>query len=287
MLLYLLVIKPLSLLPLRWLHYLSDFLYVVLYKIAGYRKKIVRANISNSFPEKTELERLQIEQEFYRHFSDVIVETIKSFSISANQLQQFFKVLDNIQLTRLFEKNKNIILVTSHYNNWEWGALAMPLHFNHNTFGIYQKLSNAFWNRTMLSTREQFGIDMVEMKDVLSLFRNYESQLKAVAFIADQSPFHVSKAYWATFLNQETPVYRGPARFAQTFDYALVYGHIQKKARSQYEVTYELLAEDAQDFAEDELTQMHLTALEKDIQAQPAFWLWTHKRWKRANQKKI
>lgn len=272
--------------PLPLLHYLSNFLYIILYKLIGYRKQVVRGNLKNSFPDKSEHERLLLEKKFYLHFCDIIFETIKSFSISENQLKQLFIVKNNTELIRLFNKNKNIILVTSHFNNWEWGALAMPLHFNHTTYGIYQKLSNPFWNGKMLSTRSQFGIEMVEMKDVLSLFRDHESQLKAVAFIADQSPLHVVKAYWANFLNQQTPVYRGPARFAQTFDYALVYGHIHKKARSHYEVTYELLAENSLDLAEDELTQLHLSALEKDIQANPQYWLWTHKRWKRAHQKK-
>ena len=64
-LLYYLIIIPVSILPFSVLHVLSRLFYVVLYYIAGYRKKVVIANIRKSFPEKTEQECAVIVKRFY------------------------------------------------------------------------------------------------------------------------------------------------------------------------------------------------------------------------------
>ena len=85
-LLYYLFLLPLSKLPFGVLYLLSDFTYLVLYKLIGYRTKVVRGNLKRSFPEKSEKEILRIESEFYKHLCDVIVEGIKGFSISKNGL---------------------------------------------------------------------------------------------------------------------------------------------------------------------------------------------------------
>ena len=77
-----------SLLPMWILYRLSDILYFLVYYIIGYRKKVVRKNLKNSFPEKSDRERLSIEKKFYAFFCDYIVETLKKFSISDEQMKK-------------------------------------------------------------------------------------------------------------------------------------------------------------------------------------------------------
>ena len=88
----------LSLLPLRFLYFISDLLFYPLYYCIRYRRKIIRNNLSNSFPEKDLKEIVQIEKQFYSFFCDYIVETLKLFSISKKQLMRrmTFEGLDEI-----------------------------------------------------------------------------------------------------------------------------------------------------------------------------------------------
>ena len=43
-------------LPFWILYGLADIAYVVIYYVVGYRKKVVKENLRNSFPEKTDKE---------------------------------------------------------------------------------------------------------------------------------------------------------------------------------------------------------------------------------------
>ena len=57
-------------LPLRVLYVVSDALYVLLRHVLGYRRRTVRSNLRNSFPEKTAAELRDIEKKFYQYISD-------------------------------------------------------------------------------------------------------------------------------------------------------------------------------------------------------------------------
>ena len=82
------IIYALSLLPFRMLYVLSDILYVLVYKIVGYRRKTVSKNLRNSFPDKTKAELLKIERDFYHSFCDNMVEMFKLLSISPEEIHR-------------------------------------------------------------------------------------------------------------------------------------------------------------------------------------------------------
>ena len=82
------IIYALSLLPFRMLYVLSDILYVLVYKIVGYRCKTVSKNLRNSFPDKTKAELLKIERDFYHSFCDNMVEMFKLLSISPEEIHR-------------------------------------------------------------------------------------------------------------------------------------------------------------------------------------------------------
>src|SRR6185295_10300996 len=87
-LLYYLIIIPISLLPFPVLYGLSDFLFVIFYYLTGYRKKVIIQNIRNSFPDKTSKEHDEIVKKFYHHLCDLVVESLKTFTISKEQVNK-------------------------------------------------------------------------------------------------------------------------------------------------------------------------------------------------------
>lgn len=256
-------------------------MYLVLYRIIGYRKAIVRANIQNSFPEYTAKQRLEIERKFYSHFCDLITESIKAFNISEAELEKRFVHLNSEILTKYFDNNQNITLVGGHYGNWELYGISSSLNMQHSPIALFKPLSNKFMNKKITKSRSKFGLQMksyAEVKDILEL--GIEKQL-SVIFAADQCPSLRQQPYWTTFLNQETGIQYGTEKFARDNNTPVIYGLIKKLKRGHYQVQYKLICEFPNELPIGAITELHTQALEKDIREEPAFWLWTHKRWKR------
>src|SRR5689334_9056759 len=111
-----------SLLPFRILYVVSDIIYVVLYKIIGYRKKVVLSNLRNSFPEKSEQEIKTICNKFYHYFCDLVLETLKTLTISPASVHRHIKFEDKRILERFKKENRSVIIVMGHFGNWEMGG---------------------------------------------------------------------------------------------------------------------------------------------------------------------
>ncbi len=277
---YYLLILPISILPYPLLYSLSDFTYVVLFRLIGYRKKVVFSNIKNSFPNKTEKEHNTIMQKFYRHFCDIIFESLKGFTISEKNINERMKFRNPEVMSRFFDEGKDVILVGGHYNNWEIFACGIGLSTKHIPIGIYKPLNNPFFDKKMKISRERFRLVMCPMRETRDYFEKDFGKPKATIFGIDQSPSNTSKCHWMTFLNQDTPVFYGAEKYAKKYNSPVVFGTITKVKRGFYELDYELLCENPQDTEQDEITEMNTKRLEKDIIGNPEFWLWTHKRWK-------
>tara|TARA_B100001029_G_C15028079_1_gene434999 strand:+ start:223 stop:1080 length:858 start_codon:yes stop_codon:yes gene_type:complete len=270
----------LSTLPFWILYIFSDFLYLVFYKIIKYRKKVVRANLQNSFPQKSKYERRQIEKRFYRHFFDIIVESIKSITISEFQIKKRIS-FQNIEIfNKYFNQNKSAVLAVSHYGNWEWGILGISLNAKQKMMGVYKKLNNSFFNGFINTTRKKFGADLVEMKESLRHIISTQNQCKIIGLLADQSPIKNTSNYWTTFLNQKSSVYLGPEKISKKMGYPVLFCSMNKIKRGKYEVFIEEICINPKKTSKGEITSIYLRKIEEKIKNKPEFWLWTHRRWK-------
>jgi KDO2-lipid IV(A) lauroyltransferase len=238
----------------------------------------------NSFPGKSIEEIIKIEQKFYSHFCDLIVESIRLFSISEKELSQRCKILNPEILDQFYDRGKSLIIVAGHYNNWEMTAAIMGTQVKHHLLGIYTPMSNKFFDRKFLKSRERFGLEMVANKLVREGFENNKERLTATLFATDQSPTYSKRVHWTRFLNQLTPVFLGAERFAREYDFPVLYGHVNKIKRGYYETEVVILENDPARTSEGEITEKHTGWLEKQIKETPQYWLWTHKRWKRKMQ---
>lgn len=285
--LYYLIILPISYLPYPILYGMSDFAYFVGFVLIGYRKKVVLGNIQRSFPEKSDAEHKKIMRKFYHHFFDLIVESLKGFTVSEKQIRKRMKMGDDKILHELKKTGRDIILVGGHYNNWEIFAHGIGLYCPQQPIGIYKPLKNQFFNQKMLDSRQKFGLLMCSMKETKQYFDQDFDKPKMIIFGSDQSPSNAAKAYWMNFLNQETGVLFGAEKYAKDYNYPVVYGRINKVKRGHYTVDFSLVTEHPQDEPYGMITQKHTKELEKDIVDKPEYWLWSHKRWKRTRPEGI
>ena len=280
-LLYYLVLIPFSRLPFRVLYILSDFLYLVLYRVAGYRRKVVMANLRNSFPTKSQKELNDIAVMFYHHLCDLVVESVKLFTIAENQVRQRMVCRNPELMDQFFENNQSVILAGGHVNNWELFAVAIDSLIRHSTVGIYKPLSDRFLDAKMQKTRSKYGLKMIGIQEVKSFFETHKDELTATIFAIDQSPSSASRCYWTTFLNQETAVAYGTEKYALQYNRPVVFGRLFKSRRGHYELEFELVTPDPSKTSPGDITEQITRLLEADILQTPQFWLWSHRRWKR------
>lgn len=247
----------------------------------GYRKNVIVGNIKRSFPEKSGIDHIDIAKKFYAHFCDLIVESLKVFSISESQVQRRMKFVNPEVMNRYFDEGKSVIMAGGHFNNWELFAVAIDSAIKHNSIAIYKPLSNQFFDVKMRATRGKYGLRMIAIKDVKKVFDETQHEVSTFIFGTDQSPGNVKKAYWMNFLNQETAVLFGAEKFAKDYNYPVVFCCIHKVRRGFYEVEFRNLVADPAACEFGEITQLHTQMLEKDILNAPPYWLWSHRRWKK------
>ena len=223
--LYYLIILPFSRLPFWVLYRISGFLYVCVYFIFGYRIKVVRTNIKNSFPEMSEKERLDVERNFFKHFCDLIVESMKAFSISKDEIEKRFVHRNPEIVEKYFRKGQHITMVGGHYGNWELYAVSVALHMSYQPIALFTPLQNKFMNDKVTGSRSKYGLWMKRYQEIKSIMKKGEQQA-AVIFAADQCPKLSQQPHWMQFLNQETGVQFGTEKFARDHDAPVVYGVI-------------------------------------------------------------
>lgn len=268
-----------SLLPFWLMYRVSDLVFVVLYHGLSYRKEVVVTNLRNSFPEKSEQEIQAIAKRFFRYFCDLILEAIKTLTISPRQAKKHLTFKGHEILEHYYEKKQSVILVLGHFGNWELTGARLAVEPFHQLYIIYRPLKNKYFDQLAYHMRTRLGNRLYSMKETTKGMMDNSNDVTATAFIADQTP-SPKKALWLDFLQQDTPVFLGTERLARKFNYPVIYMSSKRPKRGHYNIELELLFDNPVDTAENEITLAHTKRLEKDIKEQPEIWLWTHRRWK-------
>jgi KDO2-lipid IV(A) lauroyltransferase len=270
-----------TLLPLRVLYVFSDLLYLVLYYILSYRKKVVYINLRNSFPDKTEKELHLIAKKFYKHLADLFIEILKQTHMSAEEHKRRVTFSNLDVLEDLLAKNRDVVAVLGHYNNWEWLSI-LTICTGYKLSPIYKPLQNKKFDNFLIGIRKKYGTNPVAMSNIIrDIIKDRKNNVRTIsALVSDQTPAITEIRYWTTFLNQETAVYTGTEKIAIKYDMAVVYFQIDKIKRGYYNMTVELLFDHTAGLPEHLITETHVKRLEKTIREKPEYWVWSHRRWK-------
>ena len=285
-LLYYIFIWPLSKLPLRVLFGLSWVLYLVGYRVVGYRKGVVRQNLERSFPDKTPSQINAIMHRFYRHFFDTLMESLKGFTMSRTEYLKRIPLINPEILEPYYQEGRSVMVVAGHFNNWEWAAQGLSVQMPHQMAAVYKPLRNAFFNKLVQKTRARFGMKLINQHESARWVIQHRKENIAYFLLSDQSPTFAKKVHWTNFLNQDTAVFMGAERICQRFNLPLFFLKVHRRGRGRYEMTLELLADQTATPPEGMLTESHTRALEEEISHYPEVWLWTHRRWKRKRSRK-
>jgi Kdo2-lipid IVA lauroyltransferase/acyltransferase len=277
---YYLIVRPLSMLPLFILYRFSDLFQLLLISVFPYRKTVIDENIRRSFPQMSEVVQRAIRKNFYRHFADILIEGIANLSMSQSELSKRFKVINPEVMQEMYDKKKSVILVSGHYNNWEWLISAQQFLFPHQAMGIGMPMTSKFWDKKVNERRQRFGMKVVHSGNFKEEIQSMKEPV-AILTLSDQSPGDSRKSYWMEFLNQPTAVLFGTEQMAHSYDMAVVFFAVRKVKRGYYEMELKLITEEPRKLPWGAITEAHTRMLEYEIRHKPENWIWSHKRWKR------
>ena len=278
--LYFGLVYPISRLPFFLIYRISDILFIILFYLIRYRRNTVYQNIKNSFSQYSVKACEKISFDFYRHFCDLVVESLKLFTLREKSAQERM-VYKNVELIeQLSSKQKNITLMGGHYGNWELLAITINNALPYQCKALYTPLRSLFWEDKMKQSRSRFGLQMVSIKKLLFHTKKEDNPLLCTIYGSDQWPRKPHKAYWTEFLDQDTGFQKGAEKFAKKNNEAVVFGKIKKIRRGYYETEFHLISEEPTLEKNNFIMESYKDMLEAQIREAPAYYLWSHKRWK-------
>ncbi|MGB1988862.1 MAG: lipid A biosynthesis acyltransferase [Flavobacteriia bacterium] len=260
--------------------YVIGIKLAILLRLFAYRKKVIDNNLKNAFPKKDKLALRKIKHQFYSYFGQLLAESVKLFNCSKDTIRKRHKFVNDSQVNAFLKQDKDVIIVLGHYGNWEWALLASSLNFDAEMVGIYKPLSSKFWNKQVLKIRSQFGATLLSMKESVRYLLKKEKKPRVIGVLSDQTPSADELNHWINFLNQKTPVFLGTEKLAKKMDCPVFFAHIKPLSRAKYEIKFELITDTPNQCQEGEITRLHSQILEHNINRNPAYWLWSHRRWK-------
>jgi len=267
--------------PFRVLYILSDGLAFLLYHVIGYRRKVVFDNLRRVFPQRTDEYLHRIARNSYRNLTDITLETVKAFTMTAAELQRRCPCRNPELVNNYLDRQQPVIIAGSHFNNWELACLTIPAGFRGPAITVYKPLTNKIIDRNFNRNRARGGMLMVSMDAVFSAMRKQVKEPAAAwLMVADQSPSSRKSAHWVSFLGQDSASLPGIDILARKFSFPVLYFDIKRLRRGFYELRYSELWPDPSKAGEGDITRAYAQRVEKPILEQPENWLWSHKRWK-------
>ncbi len=263
------------------LQVISRASYFIIYYIIGYRRKVVENNLRISFPEKSDKEIRNIQKGFFKHLSDIFIETLYILNMGEKEVKRRYKIESQDLINKYYAQGRDLVVVTSHYANWEWAAsgwIQMP----YNTMGVFKPLSSTLIDKFMIHLRGKYGTLVIPMKKTLRTIveaRKNDDRF-ALCLVGDQRPLKNEIQHWVNFFNRDTPVITGPEKIARKFGAVFAFMEVEQVKRGYYKVKFKVISDNPAEMKEHEMTEKYFQLIEDQIRRKPELYLWSHNRWK-------
>jgi len=248
---------------------------------------VVELNLRKSFPELSDAELHKIVAKSYRNLADVLVEGLKTFTMTRKQIIARHKIINPEVANFYHNEGKSIIGVPCHYGNWEWGSISGGLQLLQSFVVMYKPFSNKWIDRFARWSRAKYESHLASIYETSSIFEKYHNKNSIFILAADQSPSNLKKAIWVNFLGQDTAFLQGPEVYAKKHNLPIIFVDIQRKKRGYYDVILDVITDKPRELPEGEITQLYARRLEAVIRKKPEDWLWSHRRWKHQRKNPI
>ena len=280
--LFYLIFYPLSILPLFLLYIIAFPFYIILAFILRYRKNVIDTNLMKSFPDLSKSEIRKLRNRYYWHLTQLGIEMLKMITMSKKNVMCRYHCSNPEVVNRFFEEGKSVVLMSSHYNNWEWMVLSLDMQFKHHGIGVGAHNTNKVFEKLINRARTRYGTEVVFHDNVREVMAHHETNHIPAAYmiLADQNPSNPKRCYVAEFLNQKTGFIRGSEGFARKYNLPVLYYKVIKEKLGRYRIDVEVICENPSELPDGAIMQRYTELLEETIKSEIPFWLWSHRRWK-------
>ena len=268
---------------------LSEIIFFVVYHLVRYRRRVTRTNLAHAYPDKSEQQRHEIEVAYYHHICDLLVEGLYNLYARPQAIMHRYHFANRQLVNRYYEQGQSVILMSAHYNNWEYMITSLNFQLMHHGVGVGKPLNDKLVANYVTRRRGRFGTEIVDHTNVRQTMEYYQQHHVPIAYmmLSDQSPSDVHKSFWTIFMHQETPFLYGAEHFARKYNMPVFYYEVTKTSRGRYEVRFTPICDNPNEVPQYTITSRYIRLLEKTINAAPQYWLWSHRRWKRKRPAEI
>lgn len=296
------LVRPFSWLPLKFHLAWSKLCTWILMDVVHYRRDVVLANLSRSFPDYNYKQLKELVKKTYAHFGDICAEAIWFGGCKGERGREKLNRSGIVDIANpetfndMYDKCSSVMVLCSHMGNWEllggWFTYNhkkdVPLKSGyHEICVVYRKLKSRTWNRVMADNRCNCLIGSgfsgyLEAEEVLRFAIRHRRDKYTYVFITDQYPYKIAtKHNVGRFMNQETVTMTGGAALAGKFGMGVSYLRMKSVGRGKYSMEFVPLFYDASQVSAEQIMERYYAELEKDLRDQPWNYLWTHRRWKK------
>lgn len=254
-------------------------------------------NISRSFPDLAYRDLKKIYKDFYRHFGEIIAETIWFGGSNYERLRRsgIVVVTNPEEVSEIFNSTPSMTVLSTHCGNWEiMGGLP---GYNTATGGkllvpetaisvVYKKMKNKVSDRVFALNRvaplELVGTECeVESHNILRYSMNHRSERRMYIYPTDQAPYRDASPFpIGEFMSQNTYAMMGSVGVARKLSHSVMYMKMKRVQRGRYEMTFIPICNDASQMKPEDIMRKYYDLLEEEIRETPHNWLWSHNRWK-------
>jgi KDO2-lipid IV(A) lauroyltransferase len=277
---FMLLITLFAIMPFFLIYGLSEVVWFFLYKVVGYRKKVVRDNLMIAFPDKTDKEIKKIESKYYRNLTDILLESVKGYTMGNKTALKRYRAKNFDIVKKYHDEGRGVIIAIGHIANWEWGTNTLPWYLENNIYIAYKPIGNRYIDSYVKKSRSKNGAVMFPLRETNKFFKRYAKTPSSFILVSDQNPSNPERAIWVDFFGKKTAFLHGIEYYTQTYNMPVIFYSITRLKRGHYEIDFSLIHDNPKDLKPGEITQMYASKLEEEIRKHPETWLWSHKRWK-------
>jgi len=273
-------LRALGRLPLAILYTGAALLVWLLRHGLRYRVRVARDNLRQSFPEFDAARLDALLDDYYRRLGEIIAECLKLATLTASELRERVRITNLDLVQNEIAAGRSVILLAAHLGNWEWQLQGTAVSTEAPIDAAYKPLHGARANELLLKLRSRFGAHMVAAKKLVRVVARGRDQRRIIAIMADQIPSSSAGRHWVRFLGRDTAFYPGPGEIARMTGYKTLFADMRRRARGHYEITFQPVVLPGESLSPEAFTARYAQLLEGAIRADPANWIWTHRRWK-------
>jgi Kdo2-lipid IVA lauroyltransferase/acyltransferase len=274
-----------SLLPEGFALWCGKQLGNLFFRVDWERRKVALENLHLAFgKEKSEEEFLAIARGTFQNLGMMAVEFFRIPKMDAEAFRKRVEIEGLEEGLRLLEKGKGMLLLLSHFGNWEMMGIMSKLIGDSIMVLAKPMKKNKRIDQFITEIRSAAGLEVVSSIKASRVVMKALSQNRIVGILIDQRAKR-SEGIWADFFGKKAPTTPGLAALAMKTGAPVVPVFMVRNGFGTHRLVIQKPLElvHTGDIKKDveANTQLFNHALESMIRQYPDQWFWVHRRWER------